>query len=363
MNTSEAATRLDLQDIESRKPDRRRILTYADAIREAIRQELAQDPSVLLFGIGTVASDLGIEPGGSERVFEAPLGEEETLSAVAVGMALAGRRPIQVHPHPKHLAGWVDHVVRAASKVRSIRGRSTALPLVIRAIVGHSSEEALALPETVLAPLMRTPGLKVVAPTTPRDAKGALIAAIRGADPVLFLDHRALQAHVGPVPEESEPLSLNRARLMAEGTEITLVGISSTTVECLRARRLLSEAGISCEVIDLLSLNPLDAALVAESVEKTGRLLVIDDGSTRCGAGQEILSRMTERFEGRQAVALHRIGFPSSVCPVPRKRAEYNVWKATGIASRAYAIVTQDPSIWAPVPKAGGEVMDFGGPL
>jgi pyruvate/2-oxoglutarate/acetoin dehydrogenase E1 component len=290
-----------------------RSLTYSQAIREAIDQELARDASVVLLGDSS-----GVEEG--------------LMTGVAVGMAAAGLRPIKVHTRTDLLIPAVNQIVTAAARVRSMFDRPIGLPLVVHGIVGPGQFRPL------FSSLTRMTGLRIVAPTTPHDAKGALIAAIRGSDPVLLLEHRLLSDRTGMVPEEPYTIPLGNARVLAEGAEITLVGISHQTVPCLQARDLLADAGISCEVIDALSLNPLDAETVAASVEKTGRLLVVDDGSTDCGSGAELLARMRERFDGRQAVALERLGNRSS--------------DASQIASRAYAIVTHDPSTWTPAVKA-----------
>jgi len=368
MTTTDAATPTSPIGNDGPASGANRTLTYAEAIREATEQEMARERSVLLFGILGEDSDPSPVPAPGlagkpdpDRVFDIPFTDDGMLTGLSVGMALAGVRPLHVYRRTDHLIRAMDQLAVAAAKVRTVFAGRTSFPFVVRAVIDRSRDEGTGFSRALPASFAHIPGIKIVAPTTPYDAKGALIAALRSGEPVLFLEHRELYAQTGVVPKAVYTIPLGNARVLAEGAEVTLVGISPMTVACLRARDLLAEAGISCEVVDALSLHPLDAETIAASVEKTGRLLVVDDGRTDCGAGAELLARMRERFEGREAVALRRIGFRGASSGALRGQV-HEASDAAHIASRAYAIVTHDPSVWSPAPTEVSEPLRFGAP-
>jgi pyruvate/2-oxoglutarate/acetoin dehydrogenase E1 component len=209
---------------------------------------------------------------------------------------------------------------------------------------------------------MHVPGIRVVAPTTPYDAKGLLIQAIRDPDPVLFVEHRMVHAQRGLVPEEPYTVPFGRTRMLAEGDDVTIVGISHMSVESLRARSFLGEVGIAAEVIDCLSLSPLDTESIAASVAKTGRLLVVDTGWTACGAGAEILAAMAERSWARPP-QLRRMGYAPATCPTTRNLERLFYPDARKIASAARAMVHEDAGSWVPQGKEAAEILDFRGPF
>src|SRR6516165_9031023 len=169
-------------------------------------------------------------------------------------------------------------------------GGQVSLPLVVRSMIGKSWGQGAQHSQGLYSFFMHVPGLKVVAPTTPYDAKGCLIAAIRDDNPVIFVEHRILHFQQGPVPERLYTVLPGRARVTAIGSDVTLVGISQMQVECLRTQQLLKEIGLRAEVIDPIWLSPLDVDTIAASVAKTGRLLVVDNGWLWCGAGAELIT-------------------------------------------------------------------------
>ena len=264
--------------------------TYVDALREAALQEMERDPSVLCFGLDVddpkaiQGTTRGLaERFGPERVFGTPLAED-AMTGVAIGMALAGLRPIHVHIRMDFLLLAMNQLVNIAAKSHYMYGGSVHVPLVVRSMIGKSWGQGAQHSQGLYSYFMHVPGLKVAAPTNPHDAKGCLVAAIRDDNPVMMVEHRLLYPHRGPVPEALYEVRPGRARVVATGADVTLVGISHTLVECLRARAHLAEVGLAAEVIDPIWLAPLDVETIAASVAKTGRLVVVDNGWTTCGA-------------------------------------------------------------------------------
>jgi pyruvate/2-oxoglutarate/acetoin dehydrogenase E1 component len=210
---------------------------------------------------------------------------------------------------------------------------------------------------------MHVPGLKVMAPSTPYDAKGALIQSIRDDNPVMFVEHRLLHYLKGPVPENAYTVPFGKARVLAAGTDVTLVAISYMAVEALRARRYLERAGISAEVIDPVSLSPLDMDAIEESVRRTGRLLVVDCGWTTCGASSEIVARAVERFQDDRKIRVRRLGFEPVSCPTTPPLENLFYPDSRKIASMAYGLVHNKPELWVPDDDGAHALVEFKGPF
>src|SRR3954465_15391700 len=224
-----------------------RSLSYVDAVREAADQEMARDPSVIVFGLdvddpraiqGTTKGL--VERFGPERVFGTPL-SEDAMTGAAIGMALAGMRPIHVHIRMDFLTLAMNQLVNVAAKSRYMYGGKVSVPLVVRAMIGKSWGQGAQHSQGLHSFFMHVPGIKVVAPSTPHDAKGCLIAAIRDDDPVVFVEHRLLHFTNGPVPEQPYEVRPGKARITATGTDITIVGISWMQMEALKARHYLAD--------------------------------------------------------------------------------------------------------------------------
>ena len=210
---------------------------------------------------------------------------------------------------------------------------------------------------------MHVPGLKVVAPTTPHDAKGCMIAAIRDNNPVIFMEHRMLYGNTGLVPEEPYALPLGKARRLSEGDDITIVAISHMVVEALRARQALEEIGIAAEVIDPVSLSPLDMDTIGDSVARTGRLLAVDTSWTNCGAGAEIVAQTVERLQGQRQISVARLGFAPTPCPTTRPLEDAFYPNGRSIAQAAHRLVQAEPSDWTPAILEQSEIAEFRGPF
>ena len=345
-----------------------RVLTYTEALRDATEQAMAADPAVIVMGLG-VEDHRGIygttrglaERFGRERVVETPLAEDG-MTGVAIGAALAGLRPIHVHIRMDFVLLAMNQLINIAAKSRYMFGGTVSVPLVVRAVIGRSWGQGAQHSQGLHALFMHVPGLRVVAPTTPYDAKGCLLESLRADGPVMFVEHRMLHGVKGHVPAEAYHVPFGRARVLAPGRDVTLVGISHMALECQRARMLLQGAGVQAEVIDPVSLTPLDVDTIARSAAKTGRLLVCDTAWTSCGASAEIAMRVVEKLGSSAAVRVGRLGFAPVPCPTAPALEQHFYPSARQIAAAAYALVGNARE-WAPAHADAPEVMEFRGPF
>ncbi len=296
-------------DFEADKEGRK--LSYAAAIREALELALTNDERVFVMGQGVddpvgmfgITKDLH-KKYGEERVFDTPL-SENGLTGVAIGAALAGMRPVYMHNRPDFLLLAMDQIVNHAAKWNYMFGGCTrGVPLVIWACVGRGWGGAAQHTQTLQGLFMHVPGLRLVMPTTPYDAKGLLITSIADNNPVIILEHRWLFKQTGHVPEGMYSIPFGRGVVRRKGNDVTIVAISHMVIEALGAARELERMGIDAEVIDPRTLKPLDEALILESVKKTGRLVVADTGWKTGGVGAEITAMVAEKgFEDLKAPA------------------------------------------------------------
>lgn len=363
------ATRSGTNGAATAEPQLKRRLSYVDAIREATDQEMQRDPSVIIFGLdvddpkaiqGTTRGL--VEKYGPERVFGTPL-SEDAMTGVAIGAALAGLRPVHVHIRMDFLMLCMNQLLNVAAKSSYMYGGRVRVPLVVRSMIGKSWGQGAQHSQGLYSFFMHVPGLKVVAPTTPYDAKGALIAAIRDDNPVMYVEHRILHFQKGPVPEKSYTVNPGKARINIHGEDVTLVGISYMQLECMRAQRYLEEVGIRAEVIDPIWLAPLDIDTIVESVARTGKLCVVDNGWVNCGAGAEIVSQVLERLQGQRDVRVKRLGFAPVTCPTsPPLEAEFYP-DARRIASVCRDLVEGQERNWLPEERPELRDLEFKGPF
>ncbi|MBP7669749.1 transketolase C-terminal domain-containing protein [Ferrovibrio sp. MS7] len=330
-----------------------RLLRYVDALAEAVAQEMERDPSVFVMGLDVddhkaiQGSTRGLlQRFGADRVFTTPL-SEDAMTGVAIGAAMAGMRPIHVHIRMDFLMLGMNQLVNMAAKAHYMYGGAVKVPMVVRCMIGKSWGQGAQHSQGLHSMFMHVPGLKVVAPSNAHDAKGCLIAAIRDDNPVIFMEHRLLYGLDAYVPEEPFAVELGKARIVAKGNDITIVGISNMLVECLRARELLAEQGIHAEVIDPITLSPLDSETVLQSVARTGKLLVVDNGWTMCGASAEILARVAETRATRGAV-VQRMGFAPTTCPTSPPLEQLFYPNPATIAAAAHVLVRPDAEAWMP---------------
>ena len=343
--------------------------SYVEAIREGTDLEMQRDESVIVFGLDVddPKAIQGTTHGlaaryGSERVFGTPL-SEDAMTGVAIGMALAGLRPIHVHIRMDFLLLAMNQLVNVAAKSRYMYGGQVHVPMVVRSMIGKSWGQGAQHSQGLYAYFMHVPGLKVVAPTTPYDAKGCLIHAIRDDDPVLYIEHRILHFQKGQVPEAPYEVAPGKARIVIEGGDVTLVGISHMQLECLRAQRYLQSVGVKAEVIDPIWLSPLDIDTIVDSVRKTGKLCVVDNGWTTCGAGAEIASLVVERLQGSREVRIRRLGFAPVTCPPTPPLEDLFYPNGRTIASAAYDLVHGTAGDWLPEERSELQEVEFKGPF
>jgi len=344
-----------------------RTVSYLEALREATDLEMARDEAVVLFGLDVddpkalQGSARGLlAKYGPERVFGTPL-SEDAMTGAAIGMALAGLRPIHVHIRMDFLMLAMNQLVNVAAKSRYMFGGHVHLPLVVRSMIGKSWGQGAQHSQGLYSFFMHVPGLKVVAPATPYDAKGCLSAAVRNDNPVLYVEHRLLHSQRGPVPAELYTVEPGKARVAVPGSDLTLVGISAMQVECLIARRHLAAVGIDAEVIDPIWLSPLDTDTIALSVEKTGRLLVVDNGWVTCGAGAEIVAQVAERLMGVRDLRVRRMGFAPVTCPTTPVLEHLFYPNARTIAAAGRDLVEGRTSGW--MPEESTAQVEFKGPF
>ena len=305
-----------------------RELKFFQAINEALDLCMAKDPAVYIMGLGVpdpkgiFGSTLGLQQKyGSTRVMEMPT-SENGMTGVAIGSALVGMRPIMTHQRIDFALLAMEQIVNQAANWHYMFGGQMSVPLVIRMIIGRGWGQGPHHSQSLQAWFAHVPGLKVVMPTTPYDAKGLLIASIEDNNPVIFIEHRWLYNITGHVPEGMYRVPLGRARVVREGEDVTIAAMSYMTLEALRAAEMLAEDGVRTEVIDIRTLRPMDETLILKSVGKTGRLIVTDTGWKTVGFGAEIVARVAEEALSALKSPPRRVAL--SDCPTPTTPALAN---------------------------------------
>ncbi len=287
-----------------------REITYIQAINEALREELRRDPRTFLMGIDVGLGVFGATTGlidefGPERIRNAPISEAGYAGA-GVGAALAGMRPIVEIEFASFLYCCWDQVCNQAAKLRYMSGGQADIPITFRTVYGALGQAAAQHSETVYAQFMSVPGLKIVVPSDPYDMKGLLKSAIRDNNPVLVFEHMGLGRTRGAVPAEEYLVPLGHGAVKREGTDVTVVAIGSMVAKALAAAKTLEKEGISVEVVDPRTLVPLDEETILNSVAKTHRVLIVDEGHLRGGAAAEIAAVIADK------------GFDSLDAPIKR---------------------------------------------
>lgn len=292
------------------------VVSYRQAIRDALAEEMERDDSVFLIGED-------VEPGGvfnvtpdlhsrfPTRVIDTPI-SELAFTGAAFGAAVRGMRPVVEIMFGDFLGLVLDTLVNQAAKYWYLSGEQASVPLVIRSAVGAGGRLGACHSQTPTGWLLGEPGLKLVAPSGPADAKGLLKAAIRDDNPVVFFEHKMLYGVKGEVPDGDGVLPLGRAAVRREGTAVTIVAAMAMVDVALQAAEQLAERGLDAEVIDLRTLRPLDDDSIAASASKTRRLIVVEEGPPTGGYASDVLALAAERVEGLRA---RRVSAPD--LPVP----------------------------------------------
>ena len=326
-----------------------RTLAFSLAINEALHQLMEIDSSVFVIGqgvkspwyVGNTARGL-LERFGPERVIDTPV-SENAMTGVAVGSAIAGMRPVVVHPRMDFMLYAFDPIINEAANWFYMNGGQAPVPVVVWGIINRGGEQAAQHSQALYAMFAHTPGLKVVLPATPYDAKGLMIAAIRDDNPVVYIDDRWLHNEVGEVPEEIYEVPIGQAAIRREGRDATIVATSSMCVQALKAAGQLAAYGIDVEVIDLRSLKPLDESTVLASVHKTGRLVIADGGWLSYGAAAEVAARVAEKAFASLHAPIRRVALPDAPAPMsaPLEKAYYPTAKT--IIDAVKKVVRADP--------------------
>jgi pyruvate dehydrogenase E1 component beta subunit len=306
------------------------MISYQQAIAEALAQEMERDPTVVIMGediaggMGAPGEDdawggvLGVTKGlyakFPGRVIDTPISESAYVGAAA-GAAAAGLRPIAELMFVDFLGVCLDQIFNQAAKFRYMFGGKAKTPMVIRTMYGAGIRAASQHSQALYPVFTHIPGLKVVLPSNPYDAKGLLIQAIRDDDPVIFLEHKVLYTLEGDVPEESYTIPFGEASVVREGDDVTVVALGRMVQLAEQAADALSGEGISVEIVDPRTTSPLDEDTILESVESTGRLVVVDESGPRCGMAADIVARVAQEAWGELKAPPRMVTPPHT--PVP----------------------------------------------
>jgi len=307
-----------------------RTITYQQAINEALRQEMERDPRVIVMGEdnaggagspgeqdawgGVLGVTKGLYPKFPDRVLDTPISESSFIGA-AIGAAAAGMRPVAELMFVDFMGVCFDQIFNQAAKFKYMFGGKAQTPVVIRTMVGAGFRAAAQHSQMLTSIFTHVPGLKVVCPATPYDAKGLLIQSIRDDDPVIFCEHKLLYGLKGDVPEESYTVPFGEANVVREGKSVTVVTYGRMVHFAEQAAAELAKKKIDCEIIDLRTTSPLDEATILESVEKTGRVVVVDEANPRCSIATDIAALVAQQAFRSLKAPVERVTAPH--VPVP----------------------------------------------
>ena len=322
----------------------RRIM-YVEALREALAEEMRRDERVFILGEDVVfAYTFAVTKGlidefGQDRILDTPISENGIIG-VSVGAALSGTKPVAEIEFEDLILLAMDQVVNQAAKMRYMSGGQTRVPLVIRTPGGFWGSFGPHHSQNLESFFMHTPGLKVAVPSTAYDAKGLLKTAIRGDDPVLFLEHKRLYQMQGEVPEEDYTIPFGSADVKREGDDVTIVATQLMVHRSLEAAQELASKGhSSADVVDPRTLAPLDKKTILSSVEKTGRLVIVEEGCRTAGIGAEIAAIVAEEGIGYLDAPVKRVGVPDVPIPFSPPLESYVIPDAKRIVSAVDSIV------------------------
>ncbi len=301
-------------------------MTYRDALNLALKEEMRRDPSVVTWGedVALYEGSFKVTRGllaefGEERVKDTPI-SENTIIGVAIGAAMGGLRPVVELMTVNFALLAMDQIIDHMTKIRYMFGGQVNLPMVIRAPGGGGSQLAAQHSQSLETFFMHAPGMYVAVPATPADARGLLKTAIRDNNPVMFLEHELLYNSKGAVPDDPEfTIPFGKAEVKRAGDDVTIVAYSRMTILALAAAAELEKEWVSCEVIDLRTLNPLDTAAFVASVTKTGRAVVVEECWRTCGLGAEIASRIYDGCFDRLLAPVQRVSGLDVPMPYSRK--------------------------------------------
>ncbi len=307
-----------------------RTITYQQAINEALDQEMARDPSVIVMGEDVVGGQgaegemdawggvLGVTKGlygkHGDRIMDTPITESAFIGA-AVGAATQGMRPVAELMFNDFFGVCFDQIYNQAAKFRYMFGGKAETPVVVRTMIGAGFRAAAHHSQSLYSVFTHVPGLKCVVPSSPYDVKGLLISSIRDNDPIMFCEHKLLYTLEGDVPEEPYTIPLGEANITREGNDVTIVTLGRMVHLAGEAADALAKDGIECEIVDLRTTSPLDEDTVLESVENTGRVVVVDEASPRCSVATDISALIAQNAFGALKAPIRMVTAPHA--PVP----------------------------------------------
>jgi pyruvate/2-oxoglutarate/acetoin dehydrogenase E1 component len=326
-----------------------RLISYAEAIREATDQCMAADGNVIVMGEGVPdpKSIFGTTAGlkekyGKYRVFDMPL-SENGVTGICIGAALSGVRPIMVHQRIDFMLLAMDQIVNNAAKWHYMFNGQSSVPLVIRAIIGRGWGQGPQHSQGLHGMFAQVPGLKVVMPSTAYDAKGMLVSALEDNNPVVFIEHRWLHNIKDNVPESMFRVPLDKARVLRRGSDVTIAAFSYGAIESLEASKALEQCfGISCEVLDMRSVRPLDVVSVINSIGKTGKLLIVDTAFRSGGISGELLGQVIEAGFDKLTMAPMRMTLPDYPAPTSTFMTKDYYYDSLGIAQAVLKLCQLD---------------------
>ncbi len=300
-----------------------RVISYRDAINEAMFEEMRDDVSIFVYGIDVAdhkrifGSTNGlVEEFGEDRCFSTPL-SEDAMTGFGLGAAINGFRPVHIHMRVDFMLLAMSQITNMIASTQYGSAGKLKVPMVIRAIIGRGWGQAWQHSKTLHSWFAHVPGLKVVMPSRPYDAKGMLKAAIRNDNPVIFIEHRWLYDVIGEVSDEEE-VSLDGCSVIRAGNDVTVLAVTWMNVEALKAAEVLKKYNVSIEVIDVRSIAPLDIDTIVNSVNKTGHLIIADYDWLHCGLSAEIATSVYEKAMYSLKSSISRIGIPETHCPTTR---------------------------------------------
>lgn len=291
-------------------------VTFSEAINDALHTALEIDSSVICFGLGATdpknifGTTSGLEDRfGPSRVFDTPT-SENGMTGIGVGASIGGLKPVMTHQRLDFFLLAMDQLVNSAAKWHYMFGSQVSIPITIRLIIGRGWGQGPTHSQNLQAWFAHVPGLKVVMPTTPADAKGLLLSSIFDPNPVVFLEHRWLHQSVGNVDVGDVRTPIGLANVIRKGKDITIVSSSYLTIEAIQAAKALEDEGIDCEIVDLRTISPLDWTSIYDSVSKTKRLIVLDSGAQTGSVAGEIIARVAMRQHHVLQAAPMRLAMP-----------------------------------------------------
>jgi pyruvate dehydrogenase E1 component beta subunit len=322
-----------------------REITFVEALNEALRQEMERDSSIFVIGedVGVYEGIFGVTKGlfkkfGPDRVIDTPISEAGFIG-LCVGAAIAGLRPVVELMFVDFFGVAMDQIYNQAAKLRYMTGGKAKIPLTIRTTIGGGLRAAAQHSQVLYSIFAHVPGLKVIVPSTPYDAKGLLISAIRDDNPKIFFEHKQLYGIKGPVPEEPYTIPLGKADVKREGKDVTVVAAAYMVHEALKAAEKLEKEGISVEVIDPRTLVPLDKETILASVKKTGRLVIADEDYDRCGFASWVASIVADEAFGSLKAPIKRVTTPNVPIPFSPPLEDEILPNATKIENAVKSIV------------------------